>query len=149
VGKIKEQSWRIAAADYSTRIQRYAQLEQVHVKDAPAESFKNARQVMDLEANSILSRIKEQEFTIALDRRGKQLSSQGFAKFLNERMVRGTNKITFIVGGALGLPESFLNGADFILSFSKMTFPHELSKVVLLEQIYRAFSILKGENYHK
>ena len=149
VGKIKEQSWRTAEADYCKRIGRYTQLEDIFVKDAPADSIKNVRTVMDLEAKSILSKINENEFTIALDRQGKQLSSQEFAKFFNSKMLHGTNKITFVVGGALGLSETFRKEADFILSFSKMTLPHELSKVVLLEQIYRAFSILKGGKYHK
>ncbi len=149
VGKIKEQSWRIAEADYSKRILRYAQIEHVVVKDAPVESIRNTRKVLEVEANSILVKIREDEFIVALDRQGKQIPSNGFAEFLNSKMLHGTNRITFVIGGPLGLSDDFLQRADFVLSFSQMTLPHELSKVILLEQIYRAFSILKGEKYHK
>ena len=128
---------------------RYAQLEHVFVKDAPVESIKNTQKVMELEANSISAKIKQDEFVFALDRHGKQMSSQGFAEFLRSKMLYGISRITFVVGGPLGLSDDFLNQVDSILSLSPMTLPHELSKVILLEQIYRAFSILKGEKYHK
>lgn len=149
VGKTKEKSWRAAEAEYSKRIMRYAQLEHIQVKNAPAGSIKNAVKVMELEANSILAKINQDEFAVALDRQGKQISSQGFAEFLSFKMLHGASRITFIVGGPLGLSDDFLNQVDSIFSLSRMTLPHELSKVILLEQIYRAFSILKGEKYHK
>ena len=149
VGRIKQKGWQAAEAEYSQRIMRYAKIEHVFVKDASLESIRNAKKVMALEANSILSKIKKNEFTVALDRQGEQMSSQEFAGFLSSKTLHGISKITFIVGGPLGLAEEFLKKVDLILSLSKMTLPHELSKVVLLEQIYRAFSILKGEKYHK
>ncbi len=139
----------MAEVEYSKRIKRYAQLEHVFVKDASFESIRNAKKVMDLEANSISAKIRQNEFTVALDRKGKQMSSRGFAEFLRAKMLHGTSKIVFVVGGPLGLSEEFLKKVDSTLSLSQMTLPHELSKVILLEQIYRAFSILKGEKYHK
>jgi len=105
--------------------------------------------VMELEANSILAKIKQDEFAVALDRQGKQISCQGFAEFLSFKMLHGASRITFIVGGPLGLSDDFLNQVDSIFSLSRITLPHELSKVISLEQIYRAFSILEGEKYHK
>lgn len=149
VGKIKEKNWQLAEIEYSKRIGRYAQIEHVFVKDAPFESKKNVGKVVEFEADSILDRIKGNEFTVALDRRGKQMSSELFAQFLSSKMVHGINKVTFIIGGPLGLADDLLKQVDFVLSFSKMTLPHELSKIILLEQIYRAFSIMKGEKYHK
>ena len=128
---------------------RYAQIEHVFVKDVPIESIKNTKKVMELEANSISAKIKQDEFAVALDRQGKQMSSPGFAEFLSSKMLHGASRITFIVGGPLGLSDDFLNQVDSIFSLSRMTLPHELCKVILLEQIYRAFSILKGEKYHK
>lgn len=149
VGKIKEKNWQKAEAEYSKRITRYSQLEHVFVKDAPIESIKNYEKVKELEASLISAKINAGEFVVALDRQGKQMSSERFAKFLNDKMLEGNNKITFVIGGPLGLSEHLQQESDLTLSISLMTLPHELSKVILLEQIYRAFSILKGEKYHK
>lgn len=149
VGRIKQKGWQAAESEYSQRIMRYAKLEHVFVKDAFLGSIRNAKKVMTHEADSILSKIKKNEFTVALDRQGEQMSSQEFAGFLSFKTLHGVSKITFVVGGPLGLAEEFLKKVDLILSLSQMTLPHELSKVILLEQIYRAFSILKNEKYHK
>jgi len=97
VGKTKEKSWRAAEAEYSKRIMRYAQLEHIQVKNAPAGSIKNAVKVMELEANSILAKINQDEFAVALDRQGKQISSQGFAEFLSFKMLHGASRITIIL----------------------------------------------------
>lgn len=149
VGKIKDKSTRILEADYTKRIARYARMEHLFVKDAPFESIKNEEKVRQTEANEISSRINPGEFVVALDRCGKEMSSESFAEFLSVKMLRRMTKITFVVGGPLGLLDAFFQQADFVLSFSKMTFPHELAKVFLLEQIYRAFTIINGEKYHK
>jgi len=123
VGKIKQKGWQAAEVEYSQRIMRYAKLEHVFVRDASLEAIKNAKKVMALEANLILSKIKKNEFTVALDRRGEQMSSQEFAKFLSFKTLHGVSKITFVVGGPLGLSEEFLKKVDF----DSFTFPNDFS----------------------
>jgi len=149
VGKTKQKHWQLAEEDYAKRVQRYAEFEQFHVKESPSDIIKNVDFVKKTEAKSILAKIDDSDFIFALDKKGKQIASEQFAKFLKDNMLHGVNKFTFVVGGPVGLPEEFLRQSDMVLSLSKMTFPHEMSKVILLEQIYRAFSILKGEKYHK
>lgn len=149
VGKTKEKYWQIAEAIYSKRIQRYVELEQVFVKEAPLDALKNLNLVKQTEANKIQAKIEKDEYVIALNKSGIQMASEKFAEFFQKKLLISINKITFVVGGPLGLSNELLNHSDLILSLSKMTFPHEMSKVILLEQIYRAFSILQGEKYHK
>ncbi|MFQ5864550.1 MAG: 23S rRNA (pseudouridine(1915)-N(3))-methyltransferase RlmH [bacterium] len=149
VGKRKEKYWQLAEEDYAQRILRYVQLEQLSVKEAPANVIKNIALVKKTEAKAILTKIDDSDFVIALDKKGKLYSSEQFAEFLQDHLLRGIKKSTFVIGGPLGLSEEFLNESDMTLSFSKMTFPHEMAKVILLEQIYRAFTILRGEKYHK
>ena len=149
VGKTKQKHWQLAEVDYAKRIRQYAELEQFFVKEASFDITKNVDLVKRTEAKALLGKIDDSDFVIALDKKGRQISSEQFAKFLQDNMLHGINKFTFVVGGPVGLPEEFLRQSDMVLSLSRMTFPHEMSKVILLEQIYRAFSILKGEKYHK
>lgn len=120
------------------------------VKEAPQHSLRNDDLVKQTESEEIARKLSGEEFVIALDKRAQQLSSERLAEFFQTSMLHGNNRLTFIVGGPLGLSEDFLStNANRILSLSEMTFPHEMAKVVLMEQIYRALTILKGEKYHK
>ena len=149
VGKTKAKYWQLAEADFKKRIQRYTNLVDVRVKDAGYDPDKQADRIKQIEAAEISKRIQTGDYVIATDLKGEHFSSQQFAEFLNNRILFGNSCFTFVVGGPLGLSESILTRADFRMALSKMTFVHEMARVILLEQIYRAFTILKGEKYHK
>lgn len=149
VGKTQEKFWQMAKAEYARRIQRYCELRLVSVKEASLEALKNIELVKQKEVNKIQEKIGKDEFVVVVDRSGQQMQSEKWAQFLQNKMLHGLNRITFVIGGPLGLPEEFLQQCDMILSLSKMTFPFEMAKVILLEQIYRAFTIVRGEKYHK
>lgn len=152
VGKIKEKFFTEAIKEYSKRLSKYCKLIEESVPDEKAdENFSPAEieQVKLKEGQKILNKIPKNSYVIVLDINGVQLSSEAFAKKLYTLGVEGIPDITFIIGGSNGLCEEVINSADFKLSFSKMTFPHQLFKLVLLEQIYRAFKINAGETYHK
>ncbi|RMD87479.1 MAG: 23S rRNA (pseudouridine(1915)-N(3))-methyltransferase RlmH, partial [Calditrichaeota bacterium] len=127
----------------------YIHLKQIVVDEASLSSLKNIELVWQREQKAILEKIDSGEYLIILDKRGKQISSEALAQFLQKKMTQGVRSLTFVIGGSLGFSEDFLKNAHLVLSLSKMTFPHEMAKVILLEQLYRAFSILKGEKYHK
>lgn len=152
VGKIKEKYLTDAIAEYSKRLGRYCRLEIIQVQDEkdsdkPSEAVKKL--ILTKEAARIAPHIKEDSFVIALAINGRQLSSEELAEKINSLGISGTSNITFIIGGSLGLSDDILKKADMLLSFSKMTFPHQLMRVILLEQIYRGYKIISGEPYHK
>ncbi len=149
VGKTRQKFWQLAEQEYSKRINRYIHLKQIVVDEASLSSLKNIELVWQREQKAILEKIDSGEYLIILDKRGKQISSEALAQFLQKKMTQGVRSLTFVIGGSLGFSEDFLKNAHLVLSLSKMTFPHEMAKVILLEQLYRAFSILKGEKYHK
>ncbi|MGV3245051.1 23S rRNA (pseudouridine(1915)-N(3))-methyltransferase RlmH [Staphylococcus sp. 11261D007BR] len=152
VGKLKEKYWKQAIAEYEKRLGAYTKIDIVEVADEKAPenmSEKEVEQVKAKEGERILAKIKPQSTVITLEIQGKMLSSEGLAKELDQRMVQGTSDFTFIIGGSNGLHEDVLKRSNLALSFSKMTFPHQMMRVVLLEQIYRAFKINRGEAYHK
>ena len=152
VGKIKEKYFTDAIAEYAKRLSRYCKLEMIEVADektpdGASESLEN--QIKEKEGERILSKIPENSYVVALAIEGKQLDSEELADKMEKWNVNGISHIVFIIGGSLGLTPKVLNRADFKLSFSKMTFPHQLMKVVLLEQVYRSFRIRNNEPYHK
>lgn len=152
VGKIKEKYFTDAIAEYMKRLSRYCKPEIVQVADE--KTPENAalaveKQVKDTEGERILRHVAEDAFVVALEIRGEMLSSEELADFIERKQVSGTSHIQFVIGGSLGLSEAVLRRADYRLSFSRMTFPHQLMRVVLLEQIYRSFRIIAGEPYHK
>ena len=152
VGKIKEKYFTDAIAEYAKRLSRYCKLEMIEVADektpdGASESLEN--QIKEKEGERILSKIPENSYVVALAIEGKQLDSEELADKMEKWNVSGISHIVFIIGGSLGLTPKVLNRADFKLSFSKMTFPHQLMKVVLLEQVYRSFRIRNNEPYHK
>ena len=152
VGKLKEAYWRGAIEEYSKRLSRYMKLEIVELPDEKApETMSPAQEdeVRQKEGLRILKAIKEDAFAVALAIEGKTLSSEALADFMAEKAVRGVSHMVFIIGGSLGLSKEVMKRADFALSFSPMTFPHQMMRVILLEQIYRAEKINRKEPYHK
>ncbi len=152
VGKLKEKHYREAVAEYATRLSKYCRLDMVEVPDEKAPESMSAAQeliVRQKEGQGILRHIKEDTYVIALAIQGKMLSSEGFADLINQLGIKGRSSIAFVIGGSLGLSDEVMKRADYALSFSPMTFPHQLMRVVLLEQVYRGFRIIKGEPYHK
>lgn len=152
VGKIKEKYFVNAIKEYTKRLGAYCKLEEIEVSDEKCPenlSDKEMIQVKDKEADRILAKVKDGDYVIALAINGKQLTSEGLADKMNSLALSGKSDITFIIGGSLGLADKVTKRSNFDLSFSKMTFPHQLMKVVLVEQVYRAFRIMKGEPYHK
>ena len=152
VGKIKEKYFTDAIAEYMKRLSRYCKPEIIQVADE--KTPENAalaveKQVKDTEGERILRHVAEDAFVVALEIRGEMLSSEELADFIERKQVSGTSHIQFVIGGSLGLSEAVLRRAAYRLSFSRMTFPHQLMRVVLLEQIYRSFRIIAGEPYHK
>ncbi len=152
VGKIKEKFYTDAIAEYSKRLSRYCKLDIVQVADEKTpDSASEAveRQIREKEGERILSSIKDGAYVIALAINGEMLDSVELSEKINGLGIGGVSQIVFVIGGSLGLSDAVLRRADYKLSFSKMTFPHQLMRVVLLEQIYRSYRIISGEPYHK
>lgn len=152
VGKIKEKFFTEAMKEYTKRLSKYCKLNEEVIPDERAdENYSQAEieQVKIKEGQKILNKIPKNSYIIVLDINGTQLSSEQLAQKINILGIEGISDITFIIGGSNGLWEEVISIANFKLSFSKMTFPHQLFKVILLEQIYRAFKINSGEAYHK
>lgn len=152
VGKVKEKFYRDAIGEYQKRLSRYCKLEIVEVTDektpdGASETVEN--QIKEKEGNRILSKIREEDYVIALAIDGKMQDSVELSKNIQQLGVRGKSSIVFVIGGSLGLSKDVLKRADEKLSFSKMTFPHQLMRVILLEQVYRSYRIMNGEPYHK
>ncbi len=152
VGKVKESFYREALSEYQKRLSRYCHLEIVEVVDesvlekaSPAEE----ELIKEREAKRILKRLRENSFVITLEITGKKLDSEKFAKKLEDLALAGKSQLVFVIGGSLGLHASVSARADLKLSFSDLTFPHQLMRVILAEQIYRAFRIISGSPYHK
>ncbi|MCI8956446.1 MAG: 23S rRNA (pseudouridine(1915)-N(3))-methyltransferase RlmH [Eubacterium sp.] len=152
VGKIKEKFYIDAIQEYAKRLSRYCKLEMIQVADEKTTENCSETEidiVKKKEAERILKYIPEQAYVVTLEILGKQLDSVEMADKINRLGIGGTSHIVFIIGGSLGLHQSVSDRSDFKLSFSKMTFPHQLMRVVLLEQIYRSYRIINNEPYHK
>lgn len=152
VGKIKEKYLRDAIAEYSKRLSRYCKLEIIEVADEKTPDHASdvvEKTIRDKEAERIMKYVKEDAYVITLEINGKLLSSEELSAKINQLGIQGTSHIIFIIGGSIGLGKEVLARSDYALSFSKMTFPHQLMRVILLEQIYRSYRIINGEPYHK
>lgn len=152
VGKIKEKFYEAAIAEYSKRLSRYCKLEIIQVADEKTPDKASEaleQQIKEKEGERILSHIKDGSYVIALAINGEMLDSEQLAARMEKLGVGGQSQIVFLIGGSLGLSDQVLARADYKLSFSKMTFPHQLMRVILLEQIYRSYRIISGEPYHK
>ena len=152
VGKIKEKYLKLGIDEFKKRLSKYCKLEIIELEDEKAPenlSDKEMLMIKEKEGKKILSKIKDNSYVNALAIDGKNLSSEELAETINKLGVRGISNITFVIGGSLGLSDEVLSRADYKLSFSKMTFPHQLMRLILLEQVYRAYRINNGEPYHK
>lgn len=152
VGKIKEKYLRDAVAEYSKRLSRYCKLEIIEVADekTPDQAGGAVEDgIRAKEGERIMKHIRDDMYVITLEIGGKMLTSEEFAGRIEALGIQGKSSIAFVIGGSIGLGEEVLKRSDFALSFSKMTFPHQLMRVVLLEQVYRGYRIINGEPYHK
>lgn len=152
VGKIKEKYIQEGIKEYSKRLSKYCSLEIIEVDDEKAPenlSDKEIDIIKQKEGERILSKIPQDSYIISLEIQEKEISSEELSNKLNNLMIEGSSNITFIIGGSLGLSDTVSSKSNFKLSFSKMTFPHQLMRMILLEQIYRSWRIIKNEPYHK
>lgn len=152
VGRQKESYFSEAVAEYRKRLSRYARLEWVEIDDeripdSPSEAEKQT--VLETEGKRILAKIPKDAYVVTLEIEGRMMTSPEFADFLGKLATYGTSRVVFIVGGSLGLSEELKKHSNLALSFSRMTFPHQLMRIILIEQVYRAFSILNHTEYHK
>lgn len=152
VGKIKEKYIKEGIAEYSKRLSRFCDLEIIEVDDEQAPDNISAAQEIQIkkkEAEKMRKKIKEGAYVIALDLKGEKVDSEGFAKKLKGCFVSGVSHIVILIGGSLGFDEDLLKETKWRLSMSEMTFPHQLARFILLEQLFRCFKINNGETYHK
>ena len=152
VGKLKEKYLKDGIAEYSKRISRFATVEMIELADEKTPdraSDSENEKILDLEGNRILSKIGEREFVVVLAIEGKTLSSEEFSKQLEQASINGSSTLTFVIGGSLGLSKEVKKRANLSVSFGRLTLPHQLMRLVLVEQIYRAFTIQQGSPYHK
>ena len=152
IGKLKEKYWTDAVSEYMKRLSKYCDIEIIELKESKLPDKASPAQeatVVEEEGRSILGKIKDGSYVITLEILGKNLTSEELASKMEELPLMGKSHVTFIIGGSLGLSKEVSKRSDFKLSFSKMTFPHQMMRVILLEQVYRAFKINKNEAYHK
>ncbi|VIT13211.1 rRNA large subunit methyltransferase [Streptococcus pneumoniae] len=152
VGKLKEKYLKDGIAEYSKRISRFAKFEMIELSDekTPDKASESENQkILEIEGQRILSKIADRDFVIVLAIEGKTFFSEEFSKQLEETSIKGFSTLTFIIGGNLGLSSSVKNRANLSVSFGRLTLPHQLMRLVLVEQIYRAFTIQQGFPYHK
>lgn len=152
VGKLKEKYLKGGIAEYSKRISRFAKFEMIELSDekTPDKASESENQkILEIEGQRILSKIADRDFVIVLAIEGKTFFSEEFSKQLEETSIKGFSTLTFIIGGSLGLSSSVKNRANLSVSFGRLTLPHQLMRLVLVEQIYRAFTIQQGFPYHK
>ena len=152
VGKLKEPALRALRDEYVRRLGRFCRLEEIELPDLPepaAPSPALEKQVMLREGEAILQRLRPGDYVVALTIPGRQWDSPGLSRHLSELKLRGVGRLVFVIGGSLGLGEAVRKRSDYALSFSPMTFPHQLMRVILLEQIYRSYRIIHREPYHK
>lgn len=152
VGKLKEKFYAEACAEFKKRISRYADMDIIEVSDEKAPEQLSAalmEQVKDAEGKRLLEKTVQGEYIIAMDLKGKELTSPELSELMEEVMKGGKSRISFVIGGSLGLSDEVLKRADKRISFGKPTFSHQIFRIMLLEQIYRAFKIMRNEPYHK
>jgi len=152
VGKLKEKYWRDAVDEYTKRLSRFCHVSIIEVQeeycpDNPSDSL--IEKVKAKEGERILNKIKDDSFVIILDVKGKRVSSEAFADMLKKQVNMGKSSFVFVIGGSYGLSREVQDRGHFILSMSDMTFPHQMARVIILEQIYRAFKIINNEPYHR
>ena len=152
VGKVKEKFFTVAIKEYSKRLSRYCKLEIVEVADEKTPDGASelvVNQIKEKEAERMEKYLPDSAYVIALAIEGKKLTSEKLAEKIDSLGISGTSHLVFLIGGSLGMSDRLLKRADYLLSFSDMTFPHQLMRVILLEQVYRSYRIIHGEPYHK
>ena len=152
VGQIKEKYFRDAIAEYQKRLSRYCKLQMIEVADEKTKENASEAEndlIRKKEGERLLKHIKDSDYCITLEIDGKMLTSEGLSKEIDRLGLAGKSSLVFVIGGSIGLDTAVLKRSDYALSFSKMTFPHQLMRVTLLEQIYRSYRIMRGEPYHK
>ena len=151
VGKLKEKYWTEACGEYVKRLSAYCTVEIIEVKESPlrGNSPADEEEVRRSEGRDILGKIGKDDYVITLEIKGRALDSEELAFNIERLGISGKSTVDFVIGGSLGLSEEVSGRADMKLSFSAMTFPHQMMRVILLEQIYRSFKIIRGETYHK
>lgn len=149
VGAYKSDFLSEGESGFVKRLKRYCQIKVQWVDSRRVSGKRSAGEILSLEGKQLLDRIPEESIVVALDRQGEMLSSEEFSRKIGGWQNQSVKEVIFVIGGPLGLDKSVLEKADLILSFSKMTFTHEMVRLLLFEQLYRAFTILKGEKYHK
>ena len=152
VGKIKEKYLKDAIAEYTKRLSKYCKLEIIEVPDekTPDQASEAVEDgIRKKEGEKILRYLKDDMYVITLEIAGKMLTSEELAEKIEKLSIQGKSSIAFVIGGSIGLGQEVLKRSDYALSFSKMTFPHQLMRVILLEQVYRRYRIINGEPYHK
>ena len=152
IGKIKEKYLKEGIEEYVSRIRPYSQIEVVEVNDEPIPDNPNESEIKkskDLEGKKVLKLLKASDYLIGLDLNKKEMTSEDFAKYINDKFVIGGSNISFVIGGSYGLSDELKERCNDSISLSKMTFLHQMTRLILLEQIYRAFKINRNETYHK
>ncbi|MBR1846709.1 MAG: 23S rRNA (pseudouridine(1915)-N(3))-methyltransferase RlmH [Bacilli bacterium] len=152
IGFLKESYWKEAVSEYQKRLGNYVALDIVEIGDLPCPEKASPKEMDEIkrkEGQKILSKLKSSDYLIALDLKGKQYDSISFAHHIEEKLVQGGASLSFVIGGSLGLSEELLKRANESVCFGLPTFPHQLARVMLLEQLYRSFRILRNEPYHK
>ena len=152
VGKLKEKYLKDGIAEYLKRLQRYADVEIIEVADEQTPQNASAaeeEQIKEIEGDRIRKHIKEDTYLIALAIEGQAVTSEQLADKIEHLGLQGKSHVTLLIGGSLGLDKKLLQKSDYLLSFSKLTFPHQLMRLILVEQLYRSYRIIKGEPYHK
>ncbi len=147
VGKLKEEQWKSACEEYLKRMRPFSRMEIIELKDEPFLKPSEKNRILECEGGRIAGHIPRNSFVIALDREGTQYSSERFAKAIKQIGEVGDH-LVFVIGGPLGISPSILKKASLCVSLSQLTFPHQLARVVLMEQLYRAMAILHGKQYH-
>ena len=152
VGKIKEDYLKLGIKEYLTRLSSYAKVSIVEVPDSKVKDNPHVADIEKVkveEGDRLLSKIKKSDYVITLDLNQKEFDSVEFSKFIEKKIEEGGSKITFVIGGSYGLSDEVKRRANYLISLSKMTFLHQMTRLILLEQIYRSFKILNNETYHK
>ena len=152
IGKIKEKYLKDGINEYLERIKPYSQIEIIEVNDEPIVDNPHPSEIkkaIDIEGNRVLKLLKPNDYLIGLDLNKKEMTSPEFAEFLNKKFVSGGSNISFVIGGSYGLSDELQQRCNDSISLSKMTFLHQMTRLILLEQIYRAFKINRNETYHK
>ncbi len=149
VGAYKSDYLSEGESEFVKRLKRYCQIKVQWVNSRKVSGKRSASEILSLEGKHLLERIPEKSIVVALDQQGEMLSSEDFSRKIGDWQNQSVKEVIFVIGGSLGLDKSVLKKANLILSFSKMTFTHEMIRLLLFEQLYRAFTLLKGEKYHK